>query len=326
MLVSIVSHGQNSKFEQAMRNALDGYANCKTVQDFNQLSNKFKVIANAEEDQWLPLYYHAHTQIIMSFMESDAIKKDEYLDVAETAIKTMTDLSPNEAEIYALEAMMYTARLVVNPMVRGQEYSIKSNTSAQKALGLDKSNPRAQYILLSNEIGKTQFFGGDISPYCERGHALVANWDDNELRSDLHPKWGKEQMSKMLSACAGEQATQSKSAGHTLMVELPKLKDDDGTIVIMLYDENEQTVAKQNAPIVDQVCTIRFEHLEVGNYGVRYYHDRNGNGKLDTGAFGKPTEGFGYSNDARGFSSAPKTEDSIFTLEDDMTITLKTSY
>jgi uncharacterized protein (DUF2141 family) len=35
------------------------------------------------------------------------------------------------------------------------------------------------------------------------------------------------------------------------------------------------------------------------------FHDENDNGVLDKGAFGIPTEGYGFSNNAKGFFGAP---------------------
>ncbi len=37
-------------------------------------------------------------------------------------------------------------------------------------------------------------------------------------------------------------------------------------------------------------------------------HDESDDGRLDTNAMGVPTEGYGFSNDARGFLSAPSFE------------------
>ncbi|MCD4770398.1 MAG: hypothetical protein K8R35_09550, partial [Bacteroidales bacterium] len=112
------------EFLQVMGKTLAGYSECKTVDDYQGLANKFERIANVEKGEWLPLYYHAHCNVIMSFMEqSDMGKKDEYLDVAEISVNKMIEMVPDESEVYALKAFMLTARLVVDPMTRGQEYS-----------------------------------------------------------------------------------------------------------------------------------------------------------------------------------------------------------
>src|SRR5690606_17095923 len=40
---------------------------------------------------------------------------------------------------------------------------------------------------------------------------------------------------------------------------------------------------------------LRFADLPAGDYAVAMYHDRNGNGKLDSNLVGIPTEPYGFS-------------------------------
>ena len=51
--------------------------------------------------------------------------------------------------------------------------------------------------------------------------------------------------------------------------------------------------------------SIIFTQLPPGRYAVIAFHDENDNGLLDANAWGVPTEGFGFSNNAHGFLSAP---------------------
>jgi uncharacterized protein (DUF2141 family) len=51
--------------------------------------------------------------------------------------------------------------------------------------------------------------------------------------------------------------------------------------------------------------SIGFLQLPPGDYAVLVFHDENDNGVLDKGAFGIPTEGYGFSNNAKGFFGAP---------------------
>ena len=53
---------------------------------------------------------------------------------------------------------------------------------------------------------------------------------------------------------------------------------------------------------------VVFEGIPPGGYAVAAYHDENGNGKLDTGFLGIPTEGLASSNDAKGFMGPPSFE------------------
>lgn len=45
--------------------------------------------------------------------------------------------------------------------------------------------------------------------------------------------------------------------------------------------------------------TLRFGDLPPGDYAVRLFHDEDGDGRMKTGALGRPAEGFGFSNGAR---------------------------
>ncbi len=189
-------------FQQAMGKTLAGYTDCRTIEDFQGLANKFDRIASAETSEWLPLYYHAHCYIIMSFMEqSDMAKKDEYLDVAEISMNKMIEMVPDESEVYALQSFMLTARLVVDPMTRGQQYSILSGKAVGTALGLSPDNPRAKLISIQNEMGSAQFFGSDISKYCIQAEELLENWDEFKPISPIHPNWGKDQVEGIVKSC-----------------------------------------------------------------------------------------------------------------------------
>jgi uncharacterized protein (DUF2141 family) len=48
-----------------------------------------------------------------------------------------------------------------------------------------------------------------------------------------------------------------------------------------------------------------FEDIPPGTYAMAVIHDENMNGELDTDSLGNPTEGYGFSNDARGAVGAP---------------------
>jgi len=68
-----------------------------------------------------------------------------------------------------------------------------------------------------------------------------------------------------------------------------------------------------------------FEDIPPGTYALAVIHDENMNGKLDTNWLGIPTEGYGFSNDARALLGAPTFSAASFPYDGsnlDMTITL----
>ncbi len=200
-LTALTGKAQSKEFAGAMGEALGQYASCKTVDDFQALGNRFGLIANAEKTEWLPLYYHANCYIMMSFMDPDAAKKDSYLDEAEKSITKMIALAPKESEVFALQSLFYSARLIVNPMERGQKYSALSAQAVGMALGLEANNPRAKFIKLRNDMGSAQYFGKDPAEFCPQAATLLANWDNYKVKSPLYPAWGKEQVAQIVEGC-----------------------------------------------------------------------------------------------------------------------------
>ena len=64
--------------------------------------------------------------------------------------------------------------------------------------------------------------------------------------------------------------------------------------------------------MTEKDLTVEMDALEPGLYAVSVTHDVDGNGHLNTGAFGKPEEPYGFSNDARGMFGPAKWKDAVF--------------
>jgi uncharacterized protein (DUF2141 family) len=70
-----------------------------------------------------------------------------------------------------------------------------------------------------------------------------------------------------------------------------------------------------------------FTQLPPGRYAVIVIHDENDNGRLDTNALGAPAEGYGFSNDAHGFMSAPAFDAAALTIADsDRSVAIALTY
>jgi uncharacterized protein (DUF2141 family) len=55
----------------------------------------------------------------------------------------------------------------------------------------------------------------------------------------------------------------------------------------------------------DTKARCDFEDIPPGTYALAVIHDENMNGKLDTNVLGIPTEGYGFSNDAKALLGTP---------------------
>jgi hypothetical protein len=201
MLATLTGMSQKSEYYQVMGECLTQFSTCKSTDDFQSLAYKFKLIADNEKGEWLPLYYHAQCYILMSFMEQQPAKRDAYLDNAEKSVASMIELAPQESEIHTMQGMFYSARLLVNPVERGQKYSNLSSEAVNKALSIEPGNPRARLMQIQLGMGTAKFFGGDVKEYCNNAVELVNTWDSYQAKTQVHPTWGKDQAIGIVKSC-----------------------------------------------------------------------------------------------------------------------------
>ena len=91
-----------------------------------------------------------------------------------------------------------------------------------------------------------------------------------------------------------------------------------GAIQYVLYDLAKYfptrigQIAKGEGLAQISGSTIVLKGLAPGFYAVAVFYDENYNDDFDQGIFGIPLEDYGFSNNARGFFSAPDFDDSKF--------------
>ena len=108
------------------------------------------------------------------------------------------------------------------------------------------------------------------------------------------------------AAAVAQPAPATPSAGAaTLTVQVVGMRSSKGSVQCLIYaggvgfpGKPDKAVAKLIVAIADETATCAFPNLAPGDYAIELFHDENGNGKLDTGFMGIPSEGFGASNDA----------------------------
>ena len=121
------------------------------------------------------------------------------------------------------------------------------------------------------------------------------------------------------------------TAGHgaDLEVELRGIHSGEGRALVALHREAPGADFPSDASVVanaaallpaadatDAVVVV-FRELPAGEYAVAAFHDANGDGELNANFVGMPTEGYGFSNDARGFMGPPSFGDAAFFLDAD---------
>ena len=111
-----------------------------------------------------------------------------------------------------------------------------------------------------------------------------------------------------------------------LDIDIIDIRNNTGNIMLQLFNENEKVVTQEMSPIKDKKCSFSITNLKPGKYAVRYYHDENQNDKMETNLVGKPTEGYGFSNNVIGKFGPPAFEKWLFEITGDKMIVLKPTY
>jgi len=114
-----------------------------------------------------------------------------------------------------------------------------------------------------------------------------------------------------------EAATAQEATEAVLTLTVENIKTPQGFISAGLYQGQEgyDTGRRLTGEIIavegDRV-TLTFDSVPVGEYGIKLTHDVDGNGKMNTGLFGIPTEPYAFSNSARGSRGPAKWEKAEF--------------
>ncbi|MBK9656200.1 MAG: DUF2141 domain-containing protein [Rhodanobacteraceae bacterium] len=117
--------------------------------------------------------------------------------------------------------------------------------------------------------------------------------------------------------------TNAAQAG-SLAIEIGDGIKPGETLMVALYDSEAQWLKKSARGIQEAAPadlgsggkhTLRVDALAPGRYAVVVYVDRNGNGKLDRGMFGRPIEPYGFSNGGGSFGP-PDFADAVIDVAD----------
>ena len=115
-------------------------------------------------------------------------------------------------------------------------------------------------------------------------------------------------------------------AQFTLKIEISDLRNNTGKVMIQVFDASEKTIVEEMSDIKDRSCIFIIKNLKAGKYAVRYYHDENLNQTMETNIAGKPTEGYGFSNNVKDRFGPPPFDKWLFDVNENKTIVLKPTY
>jgi len=202
-LVSLsIVFAQSSDYEQAMQKQLMQMTTIESDADAQNVKNGFLRIAQANMSEWLPMYY-------ASLVSTEAglrfdVDKDSYFEEAKKYLKIIQDAGVSNSEITTLNGYILMGMVAVDPGSRGPSLSGQVMELYGKAIGQDRSNPRAVYLLAQMEGGMAKFFGQGPEKSCGMAKMSLDLFDKEQEKIDetyILPSWGKDNAKAFYSNC-----------------------------------------------------------------------------------------------------------------------------
>lgn len=198
LLAGISNAQDKGKFFTAMQKTITLLDSAKSMSDFQDAGNMFERIGNAEKSQWLPYYYAAYANIIVSSLEADKGLKDTYLDKADKFLASADSLIKNNSELLALKAFSAEMRISVNPMTRWQKYGGIFSQMIAEAIKTDTTNPRPEMLQGQMILYTPEQFGGGAANAKPVLQASLKKFETFKPESEIHPNWGKRFLEEVL--------------------------------------------------------------------------------------------------------------------------------
>ncbi|HEX8016733.1 MAG TPA: hypothetical protein VF465_15995 [Flavobacterium sp.] len=186
-----------TQFEQGMGKAFGLWKEGKNA----EASAMFERIAAADKTSYLPNYYVALINTTAVFTEKDKTKIDMLLTKAQDALDKEIIKDQNNAELYVLQALIYTGYVVADPMTNGMKYSGKVMEAYAKAKAIDPNNPRAVFGEADYQLGGAKWTGVDTKPLCVQVDKAIELFGTFKPETQFSPKWGLERALEAQKNC-----------------------------------------------------------------------------------------------------------------------------
>ena len=111
----------------------------------------------------------------------------------------------------------------------------------------------------------------------------------------------------------------ARDSSGSLIVRVRGVRPQGGVLVAVFgradgFPRRENATHTCLVPATSQSSDTQINGLPAGDYAIAIFQDLNDDGVLNRGAFGAPTEPYGFSNNARGSFGPPSFEAASFEL------------
>ncbi len=199
IVLSVFFAQAQNQYEQGMNKAFELWKTGKST----EASAMFERIASVEKNNWLPNYYVAMVNTTTAFQVlNDKEKVAALLNKAQESLDIEFAKSPENPEILALQALIYTAWIAFDPMTNGMKLSGKVMETYAKAEKIAPNNPRVVFGKAEFEIGGAKYFKQDTSAMCAQIDKAITLFSNFKPETIYHPNWGLDRALEAQKECA----------------------------------------------------------------------------------------------------------------------------
>ncbi|WP_294286975.1 hypothetical protein [uncultured Chryseobacterium sp.] len=202
--MSLISYAQTN-YEKVMTEKINKLEATRSPEELQALANDFQRIADKEKDKWQPSYYTAlaYIQKGRAQMQSGNNQAlEETADQAQKFVDAAEAMEKNNSEIHLLQKMIYSLKMMVNPMERFRTFGSKAEEELKKAEQLDPLNPRVILIKAEDTYYTPEQFGGSKTKGMELFKTSLEKFNTFKPKTALDPNWGKTEARYFLSSAA----------------------------------------------------------------------------------------------------------------------------
>jgi tetratricopeptide (TPR) repeat protein len=186
-----------SSYMMVMVKQKKAFKMARSEPEFQTLASDFERIANAESDQWHPLYYAAMCNINASFISKNKNQKNIYLSKAAELIDKALIIYPDESELYVLQALMIQGRTQMETTEKALAYLREASELLEVAEDYNSENPRIYYLRGLNTLFSPETMGGGPENACPQFEKAREKFKNNIPQNVLSPTWGGEENDRL---------------------------------------------------------------------------------------------------------------------------------
>jgi hypothetical protein len=198
LLLGSTSLFSQPNFQQQLGQALGQFSQAQSADQFTVSTAAFTELAKAKEATWHANYYASFAAVVQSFRGGSQEDRDRLVSAAQTSLDLAKDAGANEAEVVALQARIYQARISIDPASRSMQYGPKTMGMLFPAKAKAPENPRL-LLLLAQMVERTPAgYGGGPDKALPLVRASLKAFENWSSEDPFAPSWGEDEAAKLL--------------------------------------------------------------------------------------------------------------------------------